>query len=69
MDSSCAHVECGLAPYREATPGRCLGANRWRGGPVIPGKPGRGADGEELHPQIGYRICGFWCVTFAECFQ
>src|ERR1700722_4712356 len=61
MDSSCAHVECGLAPYREATPGLCLGANRWRGGPAILAKPGRGADGEELHPQIGYRI--FWILV------
>jgi len=58
MDSSCAHVECGLAPYREATRRRCLSAFRWRGGPGIPAKPGRGADGEELHPQLGYWISG-----------
>ncbi|PYU81537.1 MAG: hypothetical protein DMG50_15355 [Acidobacteria bacterium] len=69
MDSSCAHVECGLAPYREATRRRCLSAFRWRGGPGITAKPGREEDEEELHPRLGYRIFGFWCVTFAECFQ
>src|SRR5260370_11338756 len=61
MDSSCAHVECGLAPYREATLRRCLSAFRWRSGPGIPAKPRHGADGEELHPQIGYRI--FWILV------
>src|SRR5204863_350688 len=48
--------ECELVSCREATPGRCLGAFRWRGGPGIPAEPGRGEDGEELHPRLEYSI-------------
>ena len=60
--------ECELVSCREATPGRCLGAFRWRGGPGIPAEPGRGEDGEELHPRLEYSIPEMRGAAFRKCF-
>jgi hypothetical protein len=42
---------------------------RWRGGPGIPVRPGRGVDGEELHPHSGYSIFSRRSPIFRGCFQ
>ena len=63
-NSSCLHAECGLAPYREVTPRRCLGAYRWRGGPDPRKKRETGRRGgtpsERRLLDSGNSVCGIF---------